>query len=154
HRENSAKRGICASTKYLRCSTSSKYSRVPTALGECRMLQGLAFQKLRTASIGTSANGRSASMVCCRPVPQLLEHIAGAGPCGRTAAVRHVFDSWSAGQLGREDSPEVDNQHRPPIRAEVARRQLFEFGIRRGDQDYVGVAETITGRVHDQRAPP
>src|SRR5262249_14698744 len=108
-RENSAKPGICASTKYLRCSTSSKYSRVPTALGECRMLQGRAFQKLRTASIGTSANGWSASMVCRRPVPQLLEQIAG-GPCGRAAPVRDVFDSWSAGQLGREDSPEVDNQ--------------------------------------------
>ena len=39
-RSNSAKRGMCGSTKYLRASTSSKYSRVPTGLGECRMLHG------------------------------------------------------------------------------------------------------------------
>src|SRR5262249_40299739 len=39
------------STKCLRCSTSSKYSRLPTGLGECRILQGLPFQKASTASM-------------------------------------------------------------------------------------------------------
>src|ERR1700741_4021109 len=39
-RSNSANAGICGSTKYLRASTSSKYSRVPTGLRECRTLQG------------------------------------------------------------------------------------------------------------------
>ena len=34
HRSNSAKRGICGSTKYFRASTSSKYSFVPTDFGE------------------------------------------------------------------------------------------------------------------------
>ena len=48
-RDEVGKRGMCGSTKYLRRSTSSKYSRVPTAFGECRMLQGRAFQKSRTA---------------------------------------------------------------------------------------------------------
>src|SRR6185369_17240193 len=40
HRSKSAKPGICDSTKYLRASTSSEYSFVPTGLGEWRMLQG------------------------------------------------------------------------------------------------------------------
>jgi len=29
---------MCGSTKYLRCSTSLKYSTVPTGFGECRMV--------------------------------------------------------------------------------------------------------------------
>ena len=41
---NWAKPGMWGSTKYFRCSTSSKYSRVPTSRGEWRMLQGRSFQ--------------------------------------------------------------------------------------------------------------
>ena len=40
----SANSGMCGSTKYLRASTSSKYSLDPTGLFEWRTLQGRRFQ--------------------------------------------------------------------------------------------------------------
>ena len=48
---------------YLRASTSSKYSRVPTGLGECLILQGRAFQYSRTAAIGVSGKDVDVFMV-------------------------------------------------------------------------------------------
>src|SRR5438270_302733 len=51
HRSKSANAGMCGSTKYLRSSTSSKYSRVPTGLVEWRMLHGRRFQHARTWSM-------------------------------------------------------------------------------------------------------
>src|SRR5271157_529 len=55
HRSNSAKRRMCGSPKYLRASTSSKYSRVPAGLGECRTLHGRAFQYSLTLAMGVSS---------------------------------------------------------------------------------------------------
>ena len=54
HRSNSAKAGMCGSTRYLRASTSSKYSFDPTGFVEWRMLQGRASQYRWTSAIDLS----------------------------------------------------------------------------------------------------
>ena len=60
-RSNSAKAGMCGSTRYLRASTSSKYSFDPTGLGECRMLQGRASQY--RLNVGDGLLGRSSHRI-------------------------------------------------------------------------------------------
>src|SRR5262245_18971593 len=50
-RGKSANRGICGSTKYLRASTCSKYSRLPTGSRECRILHGRRSQYDCTSSM-------------------------------------------------------------------------------------------------------
>src|SRR5262245_32197624 len=79
-RGNSAKRGMWGSTKYLRASTSSKYSRSPTGLGECRMLQGRSFQYCWTVRIGTSWN--------CRLMPRIV----ASGSPNRLALGQHRLE--------------------------------------------------------------
>src|SRR5258705_8497175 len=137
-------------TKYFRRSTSSKYSRVPTSFGECRMLHGRLFQKSRTRSIGTSAKLDSAAIVRRRRSPEACEDVRRQ--VGRAAAVREVVDPGSAGQLLRKDSPEVHDEHPASLRLEVGGGKLYEFGIRRRDDDDIRVAQTVAGAVENQHA--
>ncbi len=48
---NSANFGMCGSTKYLRCSTSSKYVFEPICALECLMLHGRSSQNFLTSAI-------------------------------------------------------------------------------------------------------
>src|SRR5271170_434066 len=75
HRSNSANSGICGSTKYFRCSTSSKYSFVPTSLVEWRILQGRSSQYFFTADTGNF----SKSSVPDTFIPACQKYSGGVG---------------------------------------------------------------------------
>src|SRR5947199_5932212 len=152
HRSNSAKPGMCGSTKYLRRSTSSKYSRVPTSRGEWRMLQGRRFQKSRTAPIDTPANGGLRTIGIHGFSPQRLQRVrriiaARSAPVGDVAKARIVHD------LGTEDSPQVDHDGRPIAGTEVGRCEAPELGVGRGNDHQIGVAQAVLWRIENQRAP-
>src|SRR5271169_6236876 len=61
-RANSANPGMWDSTKYLRASTSSKYSREPTGCAEWRILHGREFQYSLTFEIGVSVKATEVFM--------------------------------------------------------------------------------------------
>src|SRR5712691_1121807 len=130
-----AKPGMCGSTKYFRASTSSKYSRVPTSLGECRMLHGLASQKARTSLIGTSVNGCLRSIMNRRFGPELVERgVVAAIPW--SAPVRDVLNTAGTGQLSAENSPEIDHRDAAALGAEICGRELDELRIGCRNQDH------------------
>src|SRR5438874_3766735 len=116
---------MCDSTKYFRCSTSSKYSRVPTAFAECRMLHGRVFQNVRTASIGTSANDCLGSIMCRRLAPELFEDLCRK-IAGGPAPVRQVLDALGAVELFRKRPPEINHKHGLPCAAEIPSPEPLE----------------------------
>src|SRR6059036_54013 len=75
HFSNSANRGMCGSTKYLRASTSSKYSLVPTGLGECRRLHGRRSQYCLTLSIEISLKDITVQTVIGKSWFLLIAHL-------------------------------------------------------------------------------
>src|SRR5256886_10218690 len=119
HRSKSANAGMCGSTKYLRSSTSSKYSRVPTGLVEWRMLHGRRFQYARTWSM-TEAFSTAADIAsgpgAGRVRPHARQHLRQA------LVVVAQSKSDVVGPVARllaEDAPGVDHESRLRNRGHV-----------------------------------
>ena len=100
HRRNSANTGMCGSTKYFRCSTSSKYSLVPTASasGGC----------CTAARSRTRAPDRLKRRRTCAQQPYRSPVLAG----GRRGSSAEITNSLND-SLAKPQSRRLNNRGRP-----------------------------------------